>query len=224
MARTLPEITSPVSRGQIASIGIAQNFGTSQGPAATGGFVNNSLGGSVDRGTQSFSNAAVSPSAFVQNPLTGASKTVSTSSVNPQSIQDDSSADVNGERVVSTTAATNVAASSTGADTIMPKSMATELPVISPGAVRVQSATIAAPTTISYEGVATSLVTGSVSDNIINQKLEPTAASESINPRIDGKSFKGPQGLPSSSVQVRDTADFGPNNLMPFQNGTADKP
>lgn len=229
MARTQPELTAPVSRGQLASTGIVQNIGTAQGSDSNinglGGFVNNSLGGSVDRGVQSFSNAAVSPSAVVQNALTGASKTTSTSSVNPQSIQDDSSADVQTEVVAQTTSAA-VSSPAAGYYSNLTRSQVdVELPVNLPGAVRTVSATMAADVTIDQSGVETSRVTGSVDDKTINELLVSTATAEQTpDHHLDGAAFQGPQGLPTSSVQDRSDAlvQPGPHPVMPSQNGTVD--
>lgn len=226
-----PELTSPVSRGQSASTGITQNIGTAQGSNSgiqgLGGFVNNSMGGSADRGVQSFANAAKSPSAVVADPLHGGgSFSVSTSSVNPLSIQNDSSADVLSKTVVQTDAATT-STPGQGYHTNQPKSNAVELPANTVKVHVPYSATIAAPTAISYKGIETSLVTGSVDDNVINKLAVPTAlANQTPDHHEDGAAFKGPQGLPTSSVQDRSAANIqpGPNPIMPFQNGTADKP
>jgi hypothetical protein len=228
MARTQPEITAPVSRGQLASIGVVQNIGTAQGSNSNinglGGFVNNSLGGVVDRGVQSFSNAAVSPSATIKDASTGSSKAVTTSSTNPQSIQDDSSADVNGEKVAQTTSAA-VSSPANGYYSNLTRSQVdVELPVNLPGAVRTVSATMAADVTISQKGVETSRVTGSVDDKTINQNLVDTAEANAPEDHWqNGAAFSGPFGLPTSSIQDRSDAEIqpGPHPVMPTQNGTA---
>ena len=239
-----PELTSPVSRGQQAATGIIQNIGTALGSTAAGSlsggignFVNNSIGGSVDRGGQSFQNAAKSPSAVVANPLEGgASFAVSTSSVNPIAVREDLTGDIPTQTVAQTDAQTT-SRPGTGFGTIAPKSNAVELPASNVTHV-VPSATIAAATAISYKGEFASRVTGSVNDNTINKNLVPTAKAEDpYNGRQNGAATFGSQaaplsgnpslpggGLPSSSVQVRDTVDSGiPNNFIPFENGTADK-
>ena len=97
MAHPEYQHTAPVARGQIASIGVVQNIGTAQGglgASAIGISSNTSIGGAVDNGGQTFQQAPVSPSAFVPAPLTGANSKTSTSSVNPLSIQDDSTSTV----------------------------------------------------------------------------------------------------------------------------------
>ena len=251
-----PELTAPVSRGQQAATGILQNIGTALGSAAAGSlsggignFGNNSMGGTAYNGIQSANQipssrgpasqaATQSTMAVVGNPAEGgASFAVSTSSVNPLSIQNDSSAYVNGEKVVTTDAATsNVPA--TGHTTVSPKSNAVELPASNVTHV-VPSATIAAATAISYKGEFASRVTGSVNDNTINKNLVPAATAEAPKGgRENGAATFGVQaapttgnpslpadGGPTSSVQVRSTLTEGqPNNLIPFENGTADKP
>lgn len=242
-----PELTSPVSRGQSASTGVLQNIGTALGSATAGtlsggigNFINNSLGGVVDRGVQSFQNAAKSPSATIANPLEGGSSfAVSTSSVNPLSIQNDSSSDVLSKTVVQTDAQSTSLPSQGFGSVIPPDNLSPELPA-NGIKVHVQPAvTYGGPTQISYKGEAASRVTGSVNDNTINKNLVPTASAEDpYNGRQNGAATFGTQakpatgnpslpadGGPTSSIQVRATADEGqPNNLIPFENGTADKP
>jgi len=231
MARIAPEITAPVARGQLASIGVTQNIGTAQGSNAgvqgLGGFVNNSMGGSVDRGVQSFSNAAKSPSAVVADPRSGGgSFSVTTSSTNPLSIQNDSTAYQQGEQVAQTTAG-NVSSPAAGHyGNLVRSQVAVELPVTLPGAVRTVNATMAADVTISQKGVETSLVTGSVDDKTINQNLVPTALAEDpTGGRQDGAAFQGPNGLPTSSIQDRSAANIqpGPHPVMPSQNATTEQ-
>lgn len=248
-----PELTSPVSRGQQAATGIVQNIGTALGSAAAGSlsggignFVNNSIGGTVFNGIQSANqipssrgpasqSANQSTMAVVANPLEGgASFAVSTSSVNPPSIQSDTLAYINGEKVATTDAATT-SVPAQGFGTIAPKSNAVELPASTTTHVA-PSATIAAPTQISYKGEYASRVTGSVNDNVINNKLVPTASAEDpFNGRQNGAATFGTQALPAtgkaslpadggptSSIQVRGITDEGiPNNNIPIANGTA---
>lgn len=251
-----PELTSPVSRGQQAATGILQNIGTALGSASAGtlsggigNFVNNSMGGTVYNGIQpanqipssrgpASQSATQSTMAVVQNPLEGGSSfAVSTSSVNPLAIREDLTGDIPTQTVVQTDAqSTSVPAQGFG--TIAPKSNAVELPASNVTHV-VPSATIAAPTQISYKGEYASRTTGSVNDNTINKNLVPTATAEApAGGRENGAATFGVQakptvgnaslpadGGPTSSVQVRSTLTEGqPNNLIPFENGTADKP
>lgn len=90
-----PEITAPVSRGLAAAMGIVANYGTSQGAVggtAGVGSSNGSVGGLRDNGTASFQNAASNPTATIADIYNLPSANVVTSSANPLSIQDDSSA------------------------------------------------------------------------------------------------------------------------------------
>ncbi len=233
-----PELTSPVSRGQAASVGVIQNFGTSLGSVATGAFTNNSLGGSVDRGGQSFGSAPVSPSSVIANTAAGGaggggSTLVVTDSNNLKFGTEQVGADLLGEKVT-TTDAQSTSVPAQGFGSVLPKSKAVELPASNASHIT-PSATIAAATQISYEGVETSRTTGSVNDNVINHNLVSDATAAAPNggrengaatfgvqaqPAVGNASLPG-GGLPTASIQVRDTTDSGiPNNEIPVVNGT----
>jgi hypothetical protein len=253
---TQPDITSPVTRGQSASTGVTQNIGTALGSAAAGslsggigGFTNNSLGGSAYNGIQSANQIPtqrgpiLTPTiAVVANPLEGGgSYSVSTSSVNPPSIQSDVKMYLQGQEVV-TTDAQSTSVPAQGFGTVLPKSAAVELPTNTPNlAKHIQpAATIAAPTQISYKGDWASNVTGNPgAGNVLNNIAVATAdANGPVTNWQNGAATFGQQALPAngnpslpadggptSSIQVRSTNSEGtPNNSIPFDNGTADKP
>ena len=176
------------------------------------------------------------------------------SSTNPLSIQNDVTADVPTNTVAQTDGSTvhvtlggnpPISPTQTAANPdngALPKSYAVELPangVNFPKDVP-PAATIAAPTQISYKGDWASPVTGNPGHgNVLNNIAVATAdANGPTDNFIDGAATFNHQakptsgnptlpadGGPTSSIQVRSTNSEGlPNNSIPFDNGTTDKP
>ncbi len=122
-----PDITAPVSLNRNRFVGVTGNMesGTAKGNLATGGFTNNSLGGTVYNGAGTSSNSfPVNQSSVQATGDGGAGFNASNSSLNPKSIQDQVGSRVETEKVVEFTPALLSPASS-GYNTIFPKSTET---------------------------------------------------------------------------------------------------
>ena len=260
----MPDITSPVTRGQSAATGIVQNIGTSQGSNAgvigIGNFTNNSIGGTVYNGIQSANQipngfpllAGQLTMAVVRNPLEGGNYASVTDSTNIVSIQLDSESYVQTEKVAQLDAATVHAvgqgnpvpvAGQLPDNGALPKSYDVELPANGVNFPKniLPSATIAAPTQISYEGAWTSPVTGNPGlNNALNNDLVPTAEAQAPQSNwLNGAYPQGVQkeptnGIPANvaadqslyqSVQVRtDEYDGVSNNQIPYVQGNDPDP
>jgi len=188
MAANTPDITAPVSRGRNASIGTVMNFGTAQsGEQGSGaGTINNSKGGVVDNGVASFQNAAKNSAYMNKEGNGGASKATSTSSQNIVSIQADTTNDIASEYVVRSTSG-SVNAGAAGNYASLPRSdKAVDMPVVDPGAVRTNNASLVGQTYQDNPHFGENLSAGSTTnaERIVANRIE---VENNPNKKIDGK-------------------------------------
>lgn len=204
-----PDITSPVSRGKNASIGITMNYGTSKGVTGLpgiGGIVNNSKGGFVDNGNLSFNQAPKNASFVQRDPSNGgASKTVSVSSQNPLSIQDDSTNEVDSQYVAKSTSGAVNAAGAGNFATLPRSDKVVDMPVVL-GSVRVNSAELEGDVYQRDPHFGENLSAGST-DNLQRMAQDFTETEENSNKKQDGAKSVG-----SPAPQPRTNAVYGVNS------------
>jgi hypothetical protein len=216
MAKTQPDITAPVSRGRNASIGTIMNFGTAQGSAAGvigNAGTNNSKGGIVDNGNLSFNQApknASYTSRDVENG--GASFSVSTSSQNPTSIQNDSSNDVASQYVAKSTAGSVNSAGAGNFASIPRSDKVVEMPSAGTPGVRVVSAELDGQVYQNNPHFGENLSAGSTNNA---QRITRDFVDTQANPN---KKQNGKQSVGSSSSQVRNEMVDGGVNSQEFVN------
>lgn len=195
------QITEPVSRGLLASIGTVQNLGTA-GQGAVGGGSNGTKGGLVDNGGTSYQNAAIAPTAQIKDIYSGPSGAGNTESTTDP---------INAQYAVTSTeyyeprTSTVVASAAEGYHSDLPRSnKAAERAANDSPAVRNSNTTFGEKVYGNGEGIETDRVYGSVTNlenvrNNFNETLVNTGSD-----RVDGK-----KGLGDPTAQSRDNGTFG---------------
>jgi hypothetical protein len=209
MAANIPDLTAPVTRGQVASIGVVGNIGTAKGgstniagAAGAAGATAGTVGGSVTNGISSFNQAPVNPSTFTKDVNQGGGTIANnTSSSNPASGQEQVGVAKDGETVASTSSGSLNALGISEETKFPDANVIVERPAN--GLFATSANSTVAGNRVNIAGISNKRTLGSVSDitNITNENnMAKNQASKSIG---------GAKAIGDPTVQDRDLLPGG---------------